>query len=220
MNDSNTPDKEKEKDVKSLGWLLNMMAIIWGIFSIIGIAFWYFGMSEQAAQFGDWFGSVNAFLTSLTLAFAIYATRLQSKELELSRKEHSESRKALQKSAIFQETQAEIATLDTALTSYIRQREADLTTINKEKTEIDSLSAEIPKLKIMVNSTLMEYVYTPEEAKIRLERAQKRLKKIKQIYTERLKRLETIPNRIKSLEIRIDEIVEESVTRRILGDLY
>lgn len=76
MKNPSTPEQEQEKDFNIPSGLLTCMVILWGFCLISGIYMWCAGNSEKAGQFGDWFGSVNALLTSLALAFAIHATRL------------------------------------------------------------------------------------------------------------------------------------------------
>lgn len=78
-------------------WLLAMLAVF--IVGVLGAAWYYipilYPRSEEAGQFGDMFGGVNALFGGLAFAGVIFAILLQKKELQLQRQELKETREEL-----------------------------------------------------------------------------------------------------------------------------
>ena len=76
--------------------------VLFMVFAVM-VACLVFGPPESAAEFGDMFGSVNAFFSGLALFGLIYTLLMQKEELQLQRAELTLTRAELQKSASAQQ---------------------------------------------------------------------------------------------------------------------
>ena len=113
-------DEEEEKDrsrfLIGAGWLTGIFCA--GV--IFGLTAFFIDGSEKAGQFGDSFGWVNAALSTVTAAGAIYAVIMQGRELKLARDETRLARREAAASAVAQqelvELQARVAARNAAQT--------------------------------------------------------------------------------------------------------
>lgn len=104
--------EEAAKPSTKTSWVafFNVVAVM-VLFMVLAVmvACLTFGPPTSAAEFGDMFGSVNAFFSGLALFGLIYTLLMQKEELQLQREELAETRAELKGTRLAQEAMQKVA---------------------------------------------------------------------------------------------------------------